>query len=144
HADLRGVTDLSYAEELAERLQADLDRPTRRLSRGNKQKIGIIIALFHRPRLVMLDEPTSGLDPLMQETCLDLLLEARQRGQTVFISSHILPEIERVADRIGIIREGALIAVEHTHELTSRTFRHVRIGFADPITSDIITRFHTL
>lgn len=144
HADLRGVTDLSYAEELAERLQADLDRPTRRLSRGNKQKIGIIIALFHRPRLVMLDEPTSGLDPLMQETCLDLLLEARQRGQTVFISSHILPEIERVADRIGIIREGELIAVEHTHELTSRTFRHVRIGFADPITSDIITRFHTL
>jgi ABC-2 type transport system ATP-binding protein len=143
-AGLRGVTDLSHADKLAERIDADLDRPTRRLSRGNKQKIGIITALFHQPRLIMLDEPTGGLDPLVQETFLDLLLEARKRGQTVFFSSHVLPEIERVADRVGIIREGELVAVENPQDLTGRTFRHVRLGFAGPRPEAVVARFNAL
>jgi ABC-2 type transport system ATP-binding protein len=144
YADLRGVTDLSYADEVAARLDADLDRPIRKLSRGNKQKVGVITALFHQPRLIMLDEPTSGLDPLVQDTFLDLLLEAKQRGQTVFFSSHVLPEIERVADRVGIIREGELVAVENPHELTARAFRHVRIRFARPVGHEEIERFTRL
>ncbi len=143
-ARLRGVTDLSYADELAERLNADLDRPTRKLSRGNKQKIGVITALFHQPPLVMLDEPTGGLDPLVQETFLELLIEAKRRGQTVFFSSHILPEIERVADRVGIIREGELVAVENPHALTGRTFRRVRLNFNAPLADEAIDRFRRL
>ncbi len=144
YADLRGITDLSYADELAQRLNADLDRPTRKLSRGNKQKVGVITALFHQPRLVMLDEPTSGLDPLVQDTFLELLLEAKQRGQTVFFSSHVLPEIERVADRVGIIREGELVAVENPQELTGRTFRHVRIAFREPVGNEVLARFRQI
>lgn len=128
---LRKVSSLSYALDLAERLDANLDRPMRRLSRGNKQKIGIIQALFHQPEVVVLDEPTGGLDPLAQETFLDFLVEARNRGQTVVFSSHVLSEIERVTDRVGIIRDGELVAVEDPHTLTSRTFRHVRLQFAD-------------
>jgi ABC-2 type transport system ATP-binding protein len=128
---LRKVSSTQYAHDLGERLDADLDRPMRRLSRGNKQKIGIIQALFHQPEVVILDEPTGGLDPLAQETFLDLLLEAKGRGQTVFFSSHVLSEIERVTDRVGIIRHGELVAVEDPRTLTSRTFRHVRVQFPD-------------
>src|SRR5690606_39987249 len=83
-ADFRGLTDLSFAEEIAERLDADLDRPMRKLSRGNKQKIGIVQAMFHRPDVIILDEPTGGLDPLVQESFIQLLIEARERGQTIF------------------------------------------------------------
>ncbi len=144
YAGLRGITDLSYAEEVAARLDADLDRPTRRLSRGNKQKIGIVTALFHQPRLIMLDEPTSGLDPLVQDAFLDLLVEAKGRGQTVFFSSHVLPEIERVADRVGIIREGELVATDNPRELTARAFRHVALSFAAPVGPEVIARFANL
>ncbi len=129
-ARLRAVSSTSYADELAERLGADLDRPMRRLSRGNKQKIGIIQALFHQPEVIVLDEPTGGLDPLAQETFLDLIEDAKSRQQTVFFSSHVLSEIERVADRVGIIRDGELVAVEHPSTLTGKTFRHVRLQFA--------------
>lgn len=144
YAGLRGVTDLSYADELAARLDADLDRPTRRLSRGNKQKIGVIQALFHQPPLIMLDEPTGGLDPLVQDAFLDLLLEARQRGQTVFFSSHNLPEIERVADRVGVIREGELVAVENPHDLTAQAFRYVKLGFAEGLDDTQLQRLRAL
>jgi len=143
--DLRGATTtLDYAHELAERLQADLNRPMRRLSRGNKQKIGIIQALFHRPEVIILDEPTNGLDPLVQEEFLEILKETRAAGQTILFSSHILPEIERVTDRVGIIRAGELIAVEKPSTLTGRAFRYVRITFVDPLESEDLQRFANL
>jgi ABC-2 type transport system ATP-binding protein len=128
-ARLRGAKDLAYARELAERLEADLERPMRRLSRGNKQKIGLIQAMFHRPPLLILDEPTSGLDPLIQEEFLEIVGEVRAEGRTVFFSSHNLAEVEHVCDRVGIIRAGQLVAVEPTHELINKAFRHVSLTF---------------
>jgi len=137
---LRGINDLSFADDIAARLDADLDRPMRRLSRGNKQKIGIVQAMFHRPDVLLLDEPTGGLDPLVQESFLTLVTEARDRGQTIFFSSHVLSEIERIADRVGIIRAGELIAVEDPHELTGRAHRHVRVEFDEPFPTDARSR----
>jgi len=132
-ARLRGVRGDTRISELAERFGAQLDRPLRELSRGNRQKIGLIQALFHDPELLVLDEPTSGLDPLMQEEFLALVREERARGRTVFISSHDLDEIERVCDRVGVIREGRLVAVERVGDLTRKAFRHVRVEFAEPV-----------
>jgi ABC-2 type transport system ATP-binding protein len=132
-ARLRRVEALDRAEELAVRFRADLARPLGQLSRGNRQKVGLILALFHRPELLILDEPTSGLDPLMQEEFLALIGEERERGCTVFLSSHELDEVERVCDRVGIIRDGRLIAVERVADLVGRTQRRVSIEFAEPI-----------
>jgi len=109
---LREVEGLGRAEALAERFRADLDRPLGQLSRGNRQKVGLILACFHSPELLILDEPTSGLDPLMQEEFMALVAEERERGCTVVLSSHELDEVERVCDRVGIVRTGKLIAVE--------------------------------
>jgi ABC-2 type transport system ATP-binding protein len=131
-ADLRG-NGTGHADELAGRFRADLDRPLGHLSRGNRQKIGLIQAMFHDPELLILDEPTGGLDPLMQEEFLELVKEERERGRTVFLSSHDLDEVERVCDRVGIIRDGRLVAVEHVHELTGKGYRHVRLEFAEPV-----------
>ncbi len=106
----------------------------RRLSRGNKQKIGLIQAMFHRPPLLILDEPTGGLDPLVQEEFLEIVgEETRAEGRTVFFSSHVLSEVERVCDRVGIIRDGELVAVEPTHELVDKAFRHVILTFDGPV-----------
>ena len=131
-ARLRGVKDLGYARELAERLGAELHRPMRRLSRGNKQKIGLVQAMFHRPPLLILDEPTGGLDPLVQEEFLDIIEEVKAEGRTVFFSSHNLAEVERVCDRVGIIRGGRLVAVETTETLDRQVLQarrpHVRGG----------------
>jgi ABC-2 type transport system ATP-binding protein len=132
-ARLRGVGSLGYARELAERFGADLNRPMRRLSRGNKQKIGLIQAMFHRPPLLILDEPTGGLDPLVQEEFLDVVEETKAEGRTVFFSSHVLSEVERVSDRVGIIRSGELVAVEPTHRLVDKAFRHVTLTFDEPV-----------
>ncbi len=132
-ARLRGVSDLGYAWELAGRLGADLKRPMRRLSRGNKQKIGLVQAMFHRPPLLILDEPTGGLDPLVQEEFLDIIEEVRGEGRTVFFSSHVLAEVERVCDRVGIIREGQLVDVEPTRALVDKAFRHVVLTFDAPV-----------
>jgi ABC-2 type transport system ATP-binding protein len=132
-ARLRGVKDLGYAHELAERLGADLRRPMRRLSRGNKQKIGLVQAMFHRPPLLILDEPTGGLDPLVQEEFLEIVGEVRAEGRTVFFSSHVLSEVERVCDRVGIIRGGELVTVETTETLVNKAFRHMSLTFESPV-----------
>ena len=132
-ARLRGVKDLGYARELAERLGAELHRPMRRLSRGNKQKIGLVQAMFHRPPLLVLDEPTGGLDPLVQEEFLDIIEEVKAEGRTVFFSSHNLAEVERVCDRVGIIRGGRLVAVETTDTLIDKSFRHVVLTFTEDV-----------
>jgi len=130
---IRGLDGLGRAGALAERFQADLDRPLGELSRGNRQKIGLVQAAFHDPELLVLDEPTGGLDPLMQEEFLAFVAEERDRGRTVFLSSHDLDEVERVCSRVGIIRDGGLVAVEDVADVTGRSFRHVAIEFADPV-----------
>jgi len=132
-AALRGVSDLRRAQTLAERFEADLSRPLHELSRGNRQKIGLIQALFHDPELLVLDEPTTGLDPLMQEEFLTIIAEHRDRGGTVFVSSHLLDEVERSCDRVGIIREGRLIAVEDVDEMRGRAYREVAVRFGRPV-----------
>ena len=132
-AEIRGVRGLGRAPQLAERFQADLERPLGELSRGGRQKIGLIQAFFHGPELLILDEPTGGLDPLMQEAFLELVREEREQGTTVFLSSHELDEVQRVCDRVGIIREGALVAVERVAELTGRAYRHVSLDFDTPV-----------
>ena len=129
-AALRGMGDLGRAPELAERFEADLRRRIGELSRGNRQKVGLIQALFHRPELLVLDEPTGGLDPLMQEEFLDLVLEERERGVTVFLSSHDLDEVQRACDRVAIIRAGRLIAIEEVAQMRERAYRDVTIRFA--------------
>jgi beta-exotoxin I transport system ATP-binding protein len=130
-AHLRGMEGVGRAESLAERFRADLDRPLGELSRGNRQKVGLILATFHSPELLILDEPTSGLDPLMQEEFLSLIAEERERGCTVFISSHELDEVERVCDRVGIVRTGRLIAVERIDELLGKARRTAVVEAAD-------------
>jgi beta-exotoxin I transport system ATP-binding protein len=134
-ARLRGLTGIGRAESLAARFHADLDRPLGQLSRGNRQKIGLILATFHAPELLILDEPTSGLDPLMQEEFLNLVAEERERGCTVFLSSHELDEVERVCDRVGIVRAGRLVAVERVADLLAKTQRRdlVEVEFEQPV-----------
>ena len=129
--DLRGVGDREFARSLAQRFQADLARPLGELSRGNRQKMGIIQAVAHRPELVIMDEPTSGLDPLMQEEFDLLVEELRNAGATVFLSSHNLAEVERMCERVAIVREGRLVTVETVSDILGRAFRHVTLRFAD-------------
>ncbi len=129
---LRGIDGGGRAEELARRFRADLDRPLGQLSRGNRQKIGLILATFHRPELLILDEPTSGLDPLMQEEFLALVGEERDRGAAVFLSSHELDEVQRVCDRVAIVRGGRLVAIERIADLLGKARRRFRVEVADP------------
>jgi ABC-2 type transport system ATP-binding protein len=131
-ARLRGVEGIGRAEALAERFHADLERPLGQLSRGNRQKIGLILATFHQPELLILDEPTSGLDPLMQEEFLALVGEERERGCTVFVSSHDLDEVQRICDRVAMVREGRLIAVERMADLLGKARRKVSVRLAEP------------
>jgi ABC-2 type transport system ATP-binding protein len=130
-ARLRGIEGQGRAESLAERFRADLDRPLGQLSRGNRQKVGLILATFHEPELLILDEPTGGLDPLMQEEFLALITEERERGCAVFLSSHDLDEVERVCDRVGIVRDARLIAVERIADLLGKARRRVTVQLAD-------------
>lgn len=107
---LRGSFDRAYVKELAERLQSDLTRKIKTLSRGNKQKIGLISALMHKPDLLVLDEPTSGLDPLIQAQFNEIIHEHKKAGRTAFISSHVLSEVQEICDEVGFIKEGKLVA----------------------------------
>ncbi|WP_203716818.1 ABC transporter ATP-binding protein [Asanoa siamensis] len=132
-ADLRGGVPRARIEELAARLDLDLAARIKALSKGNRQKVGLVQAFMHRPDLLILDEPTSGLDPLVQQTFLDLVREAKAAGQTVFMSSHIMTEVEAVADRVGIIREGRLVALDTVARLRDHARHRFEITFTGPI-----------
>lgn len=126
----KNSSNSNYWQTLANRLDLDTSRRMREYSRGNKQKVGVIMAFMNKPELLILDEPTTGLDPLVQQTVMELLREANQGGATVFFSSHILPEVQAVCDRVGIIREGKLIATERVEDLTRQHFKRVRFSFS--------------
>jgi ABC-2 type transport system ATP-binding protein len=132
-ARLRGNVDARLRDALCERFGVVLDRPIRQLSKGNRQKVGIVQAFMHRPELVILDEPTSGLDPLLQAEFRELLRETAADGRTVFLSSHSLDEVQHVADRIGIIRAGRLVDVDSVERLRERSLRHVTLAFAERV-----------
>jgi ABC-2 type transport system ATP-binding protein len=132
-AGLRPGCDFNYALELAERLDVNLSRRVRDCSTGNKRKLGIIQALMHKPSLLILDEPTAGLDPLMQQTFNQLMLEIRAEGRTVFLSSHVLSEVENICDRVGILRNGQLKAVERIADLKRVHYRWVTIRTHDAV-----------
>jgi ABC-2 type transport system ATP-binding protein len=135
-ARLRGGAGEDRFGPLAERFMLDLDRPIRSLSKGNKQKIGVVQAFMHEPDLLILDEPTSGLDPLLQREFLDLVLEARAEGATVFMSSHVLSEVEDVADRVAIIRSGRLVDVDDVATLRQHAGQDIRLQFAEEVSAD--------
>jgi ABC-2 type transport system ATP-binding protein len=128
-----GQADWKVALNLAKRLELDLSRQVKNLSKGNKQKVGLVQALMHHPPVLLLDEPTSGLDPLGQQTVLEMMVEARNEGATVFFSSHILSEVQALAERVGIIRQGRLVEVANIADLLQRSLRRVRLRFAEPI-----------
>ncbi|WP_448574836.1 ABC transporter ATP-binding protein [Thermomicrobium sp.] len=132
-AAFRARIDPKRRQMLLERFRVELDRPIKQLSRGNRQKLALVQALLHDPPLLILDEPTSGLDPLMQHEFLTFLMEERERGKTIFLSSHQLAEVERVADRVGIIREGRLVAALPIEELRRRRTRPMEVVFAQPV-----------
>jgi ABC-2 type transport system ATP-binding protein len=138
---LRGNhADWAYVHELADRLSLDLQLRFKNLSKGNKQKVGIMQALMPRPALLMLDEPTAGLDPLIQQQVLRAMREARARGATVFFSSHVLSEVEEIADRVGIIRRGVVVEIADPQALIDRALRRVRVRFKQPIEPSALTR----
>ena len=134
-AALRGGAS-PFVRSFAERLDLDLTRRIGSLSQGNKRKVGLVAAMMHDPELLILDEPTAGLDPLVQAEFHRLIGELRARGRTVFLSSHNLPEVERVCDRVGVIREGRLVAVEDVGELHARALREIEINFAGPVPAE--------
>ena len=131
--NLRGGLDWAWVDELAQRLDLDLSRRVGTFSHGNKQKVGLIQAFAHKPELLILDEPTTGLDPLIQQEFYRLIDEVKAEGRTVFLSSHILPEVDRVCDRVGIIREGHLVAVEEIAELKRKRLRQMELTFGQPV-----------
>jgi ABC-2 type transport system ATP-binding protein len=135
-ANLRGGVDAAYQRSLIERFDIDPKRRYKELSKGNKQKIGLVIALQHRPELLILDEPTSGLDPLVQQSFYELVREARDEGRTVFLSSHILSEVERTADRVAIIREGRLVKVGSVESLRDLAHHQVELRFSGPVPAE--------
>jgi ABC-2 type transport system ATP-binding protein len=130
-ARVRGGVDMNYVHELAERLDFDVRKRIRDYSSGNKRKLGLILALMNQPELLILDEPTGGFDPLMQQTFNDMMREWRAAGRTVFLSSHVLGEVQAICDRVGILRNGKLTAVETVARLTHVDFRWVEMRLRD-------------
>ncbi len=140
-ANLRGGVDPAYQAELIERFDLDPSRRFKEYSKGNKQKVGLVIALQHRPELLVLDEPTSGLDPLVQQTFFEFLRGVVGAGATVFLSSHILSEAEKTCDRVAIIREGRLAMVDRVDALRDLAHHQVELRFAGPVP---VTEFEAL
>ncbi len=139
-ANLRHGVDPAYQRSLIERFDLDPSRRFREYSKGNKQKVGVIIALQHRPELLVLDEPTSGLDPLVQQTFFTTLREAVAEGTTVFLSSHILSEVEKSADRVAIIREGRLVKTDTVEGLRDLAHHQVELRFAGAVPAEEFKR----
>ncbi len=132
-ANLRGGVEWSYVDHLADRLDADLSKKVGDLSTGNRQKVGLIQAFMNRPQVLIMDEPSTGLDPLVQREFQAMMREVAAEGRTVFLSSHTLSEVQRISDRVGIIRRGELVAVETVQELRSKAMRRVEFEFATPV-----------
>ena len=130
---LRGELDHARLASIADRLQVDLDRPTRDLSTGNRRKVALVLAFVPRPELLVLDEPTSGLDPLMQHEFLRLVAEARNDGATVFLSSHVLSEVQRAADRVAVLRAGQIVAEGTVDELRGHARQRIEAWFAEDV-----------
>jgi beta-exotoxin I transport system ATP-binding protein len=135
-AQLRGGVDARIRESLTERFGADLDRPIRQLSTGNRQKLGLIQAFMHEPELLILDEPIAGLDPLVQQRFHALLREVSAEGRTVFLSSHTLSEVERVTQRLAILRQGRLVVVDSLENLRKVAVQRIEIEFAEPVPAE--------
>jgi ABC-2 type transport system ATP-binding protein len=131
--NLRGGVDKAYVANLVEALDLDPSRRFKEYSKGNKQKVGLVVALQHRPDLLLLDEPTSGLDPLVQQTFYEVIREAKAEGRTVFLSSHILSEVEKTADRVAIIRDGRLVKVDRVEALRDLAHHQVELRFAGDV-----------
>lgn len=131
-AGLRGEADPAYRAELVERFQLDPGKRVRAYSKGNRQKVAIVAALQHRPRLALLDEPTSGLDPLLQRTFYEVIGELAGAGSAVLFSSHVLGEVSATCKRIGVLRAGELVFEKPVAQLASETIRRVEVVFADP------------
>jgi ABC-2 type transport system ATP-binding protein len=138
-ANLRGGVPSGRIAELAERLRLDLEPRIKTLSRGNRQKVVLVQAFMHDPELLILDEPTTGLDPFLQQEFMALAREATAQGRTVFMSSHVMSEVQQVSDRVGIIRDGALVAVEAVENLRASAIRRVEIVFAAPVPAQSFT-----
>jgi len=132
------MADWEYVRHLCERIDLSLKLAIKNLSKGNKQKVGVVQALMHRPELLLLDEPTFGLDPLVQQEVLRLVKEARQEGATVFFSSHILSEVQEIADRVGIIRQGVVVEVAETASLINRALHRAYIRFKKPVDGNVL------
>jgi ABC-2 type transport system ATP-binding protein len=132
-ANLRGGVDPLYQADLVARFDLDPSRRFKEYSKGNKQKVGLVIALQHRPDLLVLDEPTSGLDPLVQQTFFGLLRETVAEGRTAFLSSHILGEVEKTCDRVAIIRDGRIVTVDRVEALRGLAHHVVELRFATPV-----------
>ncbi len=132
-ANLRGGLDRAYSAQLIERLGLDPSRRFREYSKGNKQKVGLVCALQHRPELLILDEPTAGLDPLVQQVFNQLLFEAKADGRTVFLSSHIISEVERTCDRVAIIRDGRIVRLDTVDALRELAAHEVELRFSEPV-----------
>ncbi len=134
-AAIRGLTDTHYRDALVRRFDVDLSRPVRVLSKGNRQKIGVVAAFMHRPDLVVLDEPTSGLDPLLRDEFASLVRETAEDGRTVMLSSHVLDEVQRLVDRVAIIREGRLVVTDTVAALRATVPRTMELRFASTVDS---------
>ncbi len=153
-ANLRGGVDRSYQSSLIERFEIDPTRRYKEYSKGNKQKIGLVVALQHRPDLLILDEPTSGLDPLVQQTFFEVISEAKADGRSVFMSSHVLSEVEKTCDRVAIVRDGRLVTVDRVDALRDLAAHQVELRFGGPVpveafanlagVSNVVAEDHTL
>jgi ABC-2 type transport system ATP-binding protein len=132
-ASIRGQIDHRYRDELVDRFGIELDRPVRTLSKGNVQKIGLLLAFAHQPELLILDEPTSGLDPLLQEEFARLVSETAREGRTVFLSSHDLDEVQRLVDRLAIIKGGRIVVTDTVEHLRASAPKTVEFRFAHPV-----------